>query len=355
MEQKIHITNNGTTATIDIDGTIGMPEWLQFDNPEERISTYEHFSRKLSEIANLSASKIDVNIRSLGGSVDDALKIYDALITNRAIVSTHCFGYIASAATIIAQAGNKGRRYISDNALYLVHQSSTFAEGNTADLDEARQLLEATNERIANIYAKTGDKGLTAADYLELMSENNGKGRWLNADEAIAFGLADKKEAGTVLNRVEDMVFDKLGLPMPTIVQPNYIAMEEKKTFIRRVLDYIGFATGAGEVAEPIVPEDMGEALDALNAAKAEVEDLKSEIEAQRATIAENIEAHTKEVADLKTQLTSLTATNEAQLEELILLRTQKTNDGRLVQDPTDSELTGNAKAYASDVAAFKN
>lgn len=354
MEQKIHITNNGTTATIDIDGTIGVPEWLQFDNPEERVSTYEHFSAKLAEIANLSAAKIEVNIRSLGGSVDDALKIYDALITNRAIVSTHCYGYVASAATIIAQAGNKGRRYISDNALYLVHQSSTYAEGNTADLDEARQLLEATNERIANIYAKSGDKGLTAEDYLNLMAENNGNGRWLNADEVIAFGLADKKEAGTVLNKVEDTVFGEMRLPMPTIVEHNNNEMEEKKTFIQRVLGYIGFATGASEVAEPIVPEDMGEALDALDAAKAEVEGLKAENEAQRATIAENNDAHAKEVADLRAQLDTLTATNKAQEEELILLRTQKTNDGRQVQDPTEGELSGNAKAYANDVAAFK-
>lgn len=333
MEQKIHITNNGTTATIDIDGTIGVPEWLQFDNPEERVSTYEHFSARLAEIANLSAAKIEVNIRSLGGSVDDALKIYDALITNRAIVSTHCFGYVASAATIIAQAGNKGRRYISDNALYLVHQSSTYAEGNTADLDEARQLLEATNERIANIYAKSGDKGLTAEDYLNLMAENNGNGRWLNADEVIAFGLADKKEAGTVLNKVEDTVFGEMGLPMPTIVEHNNNEMEEKKTFIQRVLGYTGFAPGASEVAEPMTPEN----------------------EAQRTTIAENNDAHAKEVADLRAQLDTLTATNKAQEEELILLRTQKTNDGRQVQDPTEGELSGNAKAYASDVAAFKN
>ena len=354
MAMNINIQNNGSSAVIDIDGVIGVPEWLQFDDPAERVSTYEHFSAKLAEMSALSASKIDVNIRSLGGSVDDALKIYDALITNRAIVSTHCFGYVASAATIIAQAGNKGRRYISDNALYLVHQSATAVEGNTADLDEARQLLEATNERIANIYAKTGDKGLTAEDYLNLMAENNGNGKWLSADEVIAFGLADKKEAGTVVNMVKNEVFGEYGLPAPAIVEPIKNEMEEKKTFIQRVLGYIGFAVGAEEVAEPMTPEDMGEALDALEAAKAEVDNLKNENEAQRAKIEANADTHAKEVADLRAQLDALTVTNKAQEDELILLRTQKTNDGRQVQDPTEGELSGNAKAYANDVAAFK-
>lgn len=351
---NINIQNNGSSAVIDIDGVIGVPEWLQFDDPAERVTTYEHFSAKLAEIAALSATKIDVNIRSTGGNMDDALKIYDALITNSAIVSTHCFGYVASAATIIAQAANKGRRYISDNALYLIHQASTEVNGNTADLDDARQMLEATNERMANIYSKSGSKGLTADDYLKLMAESNGKGIWLSADKVLEYGLADKKEAGTITNVVDTKVFAEAGLPIPHIVESKSNEMEEKKTFVQRVLGYLGFAISANEVAEPMTPEDMGEALDALEAAKAEVDNLKNENEAQRATIEANAETHAKEVADLRAQLDALTVTNKAQEDELILLRTQKTNDGRQVQDPTEGELSGNAKAYANDVAAFK-
>ena len=106
MTSTITITDESSVAVIDIEGIIGTPEQLQFDNKNERIATFERFSESLAKIKQLNAKHIVVNIRSTGGSVNDALLIFDALSELDASVTTRCYGYVASAATIIAQAAS---------------------------------------------------------------------------------------------------------------------------------------------------------------------------------------------------------------------------------------------------------
>ena len=56
-------------------------------------------------------------------------------------MTTRCYGYVASAATLIAQAASEGRREISAGALYLVHAAACAAEGNAAELEARAELL----------------------------------------------------------------------------------------------------------------------------------------------------------------------------------------------------------------------
>ena len=177
-------------ATIDIEGTIGVPEEWQFDNPAARVATYEKFQRTLAAISRIKESAITVNIRSTGGDVGDAILIYEALTSSGAVVTTRCYGYVASAATIIAQAAAPGKREISATSLYLVHNSVGTCEGNAGDLRQSEELLLKTDERIAGIYAR--HSGRRAEDFAVLMAENNGGGRWLSPEEALAEGLADR-------------------------------------------------------------------------------------------------------------------------------------------------------------------
>ena len=147
MNQKISISATATVATIDIEGTIGSAE--QGDS----VTTYQELKERLSEIEALNTPIVVVNIRSVGGDVSDALLIYEALLSLDAHITTRCYGYTASAATIIAQAANEGCREIADSALYLIHNSSCIAEGNATDLKQHAELLEQTDERIAAIYS----------------------------------------------------------------------------------------------------------------------------------------------------------------------------------------------------------
>ncbi len=190
MNSEIKIQNTADETQIDIEGTIGVPEEWQFDEPRQRVATYEKFRNVVEQIAAICSPAVVVNIRSTGGDVNDALLIHDALKGLQAHITTRCYGYTASAATIIAQAASEGSREISSNALYLIHNSICATEGNAEEMCQKIDLLRKTDERLAGIYAARSAR--PEEEFLSLMAENNGNGRWLSPDEALKAGLADR-------------------------------------------------------------------------------------------------------------------------------------------------------------------
>ncbi len=212
MQHKIRISNiSAQTATIDIEGIIGADESAQFEQPGERVATYERFREALENIKNIKKQHVVVNIRSCGGDVNDALLIHDSLRALSGSVTTRCYGYVASAATIIAQAASEGRREISANALYLVHNSTSRIEGNAGALGQTVELLRQTDQRIAAIYA--GRSGRDAEQFAALMGENSGNGRWLSPQQVLDAGLADRIiSAAPISNRTARQVA-AMGLP----------------------------------------------------------------------------------------------------------------------------------------------
>ena len=189
METQIKITNESSVCTIDIEGTIGLPESEQFANSAHSIATYERFRQEIDNIKSIESDEIIVNIRSTGGDVNDAMLIYEALVALDTKITTRCYGYTASAATIIAQAAREGCREIASSALYLIHQSSSAIEGNAADLGERIELLQKTDDRIASLYALRS--GREKESFVVLMAQNGGRGRWLSPEEVVEAGLAD--------------------------------------------------------------------------------------------------------------------------------------------------------------------
>lgn len=167
MKSEIQIKNSAGVCRIEIEGTIGVPEEWQFDQPEARVATYEKFRDTVQRIAGIDAPQIVVDIRSTGGDVNDALLIHDALCSLDAHIITRCYGYTASAATIIAQAASPGCREISANALYLIHTAICAAEGNAAEIAGKLDLLRQTDTRIAAVYAARSGRpagGVRGAD-----------------------------------------------------------------------------------------------------------------------------------------------------------------------------------------------
>ena len=212
----IKISANTTIATIDIDGVIGT------EQQGDAVTTYSGLKERLQQIESLETPVVVVNIRSVGGDVGDALLIYEALSSLDAHITTRCYGYTASAATIIAQAANEGCREIADSALYLIHNSSCVAEGNAVDLQQQAELLQKTDERIAAIYA--AHSGRDAEHFRTLMAENGGDGVWLSPEQALEAGLVDviikpeKGIAASLIDRIAEWfgVKPKSQLAMPT-------------------------------------------------------------------------------------------------------------------------------------------
>ena len=129
-----------------------------------------------------------VDIRSTGGDVNDALLIHDALCSLDAHITTRCYGYTASAATIIAQAASPGCREISANAP-LPDPHGHLCRRRQRRRDSGKTRPAQTDTRIAAVYAARS--GRPAREFEALMAENNGNGRWLSPEEAVAAGLAD--------------------------------------------------------------------------------------------------------------------------------------------------------------------
>lgn len=206
MKNGIQIYENAATktATIDIDGYIGYNWFSDSENTKERLK------KELKAIGNIKADTIVVNINSLGGDVNHGLSIHDLLAEHPAKIITKINGMTASAATIIALAGSERR--MSDNALALIHLSSTGVYGNVNDMRTAISDMEAINERIANMYAKAGNKDKQY--YEDLMSENNGRGKWIDANEMLDIGLiTDIFEPKKMAAAVD---FAAYNLPEPT-------------------------------------------------------------------------------------------------------------------------------------------
>lgn len=335
MEFTFEINNSAGTVEINIEGTIGCP--IGDGSNESAIATYNEFTRKIREIGASNARKVVVNIRSTGGDVNDALLIYEQLKSMKAKVVTQCYGYTASAATIIAQAASEGERRMSENALYLIHQSSTTMEGNTQKLSGGIELLRKTDERIAKIYADAS--GRPAEEFLSLMSENNGRGKWLSAEEALSAGLIDEIIGSKPIQNINKE--ELFGLPEPPQINDKMDNKDEKKDGLLDRISAWFENKVEGEVQ-------------VLNADLAAEKEKVANLTSERDSLQTLNEEQTATIANLNDEIAKLKAENA----ELKAMQVQPTDPAQQVQDPNPTpappQPTANEEAYAKDVEAFK-
>ena len=331
MKSEIQIKNSAGVCRIEIEGTIGVPEEWQFDQPEARVATYEKFRDTVQRIAGIDAPQIVVDIRSTGGDVNDALLIHDALCSLDAHIITRCYGYTASAATIIAPAASPGCREISANAVYLIHTDICAAEGNAAEIAGKLDLLRQTDTRIAAVYAARS--GRPAAEFETLMAENNGNGRWLSPNEAIAAGLAD-------------VVFNVPEVLNCTVVDDypinNYIV--KIKNTMHGILRRLGLTPG--EATEVEISEEQ---IATLNHSLEQGDVREQELQEQLATEQAAHEQTRTDLTSVQNRVTEL----EAELNK----RKAAPTVTKEIEDPSitdDVKLSGNAKAYDEDVKKLK-
>jgi len=135
-------------------------------------------------------SKTDIHfyINSPGGIITAGLAIYDTMQFLRCNVATYCVGQAASMGAVLLAGGKPGKRFLLNNSRVLLHQPliSGVLQGAATDLDiEAKEILRLRT-RLYNIFAEHTGK---SAEEIEKDCDRN---LWLEADEAIEYGLADK-------------------------------------------------------------------------------------------------------------------------------------------------------------------
>lgn len=126
---------------------------------------------------------ITVWINSPGGDVFAAAQIYNMLMEYPGNVDVRIDGIAASAASVIAMAGN--RVSMSPVAMMMIHNPMTVAMGDKKVMQQAIDMLDEIKESIINAYElKTGLSRMKIAHMMDAET-------WFNARKAVELGFAD--------------------------------------------------------------------------------------------------------------------------------------------------------------------
>ena len=140
--------------------------------------------RVASALRTLGAGPVTVNVNSPGGDMFEGLAIYNLLREHKGDVTVKVLGVAASAASIIAMAGDTVQ--IARAAFFMVHNSWVIAAGNRTDLRETADWLEPFDAAMADIYvARTGADTKAIAKLMDAES-------WIGGSAAIEQGFADE-------------------------------------------------------------------------------------------------------------------------------------------------------------------
>ena len=149
-------------------------------------------------LADLDVENINVYINSNGGVVDTAIAINNALRRHKAKVTVNIDGIAASAATLITCAGDTVK--MPKNALFMIHNPSTIAMGDSEEMRKQADVLEKYKNSIMETYLQKVN--IDKEKLSELMDNES----WLSAEEALEYGFIDEIIENTDIQVVENKV-----------------------------------------------------------------------------------------------------------------------------------------------------
>ena len=133
-------------------------------------------------------------INSPGGVVTAGMAIYDTMQFIKPDVSTIVLGQACSMGSLLAQAGAAGKRLILPNARHMIHQPSGGAGGQATDMEiQVREILKM-KRNLTQVYVDHN----TANRTFEEISADMERDNFMSAQEAVAYGLADR----VIVNRL---------------------------------------------------------------------------------------------------------------------------------------------------------
>jgi ATP-dependent Clp protease protease subunit len=151
--------------------------FLESENPDKDISLY---------------------INSPGGLVTAGLAIYDTMQFIKCDVQTIVIGQAASMGSFLAQAGTAGKRFVLPESRTMIHRVSSGTPGTRGSVhvqelqfEDAKRTYEESqriNRRLTELYVRHNTAGKTYDELYEAMKFDT----FLSAEQAVAFGLADK-------------------------------------------------------------------------------------------------------------------------------------------------------------------
>lgn len=129
---------------------------------------------------------IKLYINSPGGSVYDGMAIYDTIQHIKNDVQTVGIGLQASMGAFLLSSGTKGKRFVLPHSKVMIHQPSSGTRGKVSDMEIDLKESLAIRKLLNEILAKnTGQK-------LSQIEKDVDRDYWMTAEEAVAYGIADK-------------------------------------------------------------------------------------------------------------------------------------------------------------------
>jgi ATP-dependent Clp protease protease subunit len=149
----------------------------------DRMSTV--VQAQLMFLDNVEVKDISIYCDTPGGSVKSGLSIVDVMNYISSDISTINTGMAASMGSILLGAGTKGKRHSLAHSRVMLHQVSTGASGNLQDIRVSIAEGEKYNTELFRLLGLYTNK-----DPEQVLIDTN-RDMWLNADEALAYGIID--------------------------------------------------------------------------------------------------------------------------------------------------------------------
>jgi len=135
-----------------------------------------------------SEKDIHFYINSPGGVITSGMAIYDVMQFIKPDVATYVMGQACSMGSFLAQAGAPGKRFVLPNSRTMIHQPSGGASGKQSDIEIQYKEITKMKQMLTEMYVKHNTAGKTYEDFERDMDRDT----FMNAEEALAYGLCDK-------------------------------------------------------------------------------------------------------------------------------------------------------------------
>ncbi|HHU4129603.1 TPA: head maturation protease, ClpP-related, partial [Klebsiella michiganensis] len=212
-------------------------------------------------LRSMNGADVTVNINSPGGDMFEGLAIYNLLREYQGKVTVKVLGIAASAASIIAMAGDDIQ--IGRGAFLMIHNCWVVAMGNRHDFAELSTSLEPFDTAMADIYSARS--GLDIATVQQLMDAES----YIGGSDAVEKGLADSLLSADAVSDGDDSPSAALRKLDALLAKTNTPRSERRKLIKALTGNTPGAVTdshGKPGAAEEIKPETLNSLESALAA-----------------------------------------------------------------------------------------
>lgn len=325
------------------------------------------------------AEEVIFHINSVGGDVEMGISIYNRIMAMSAKTTTIVDGLAASAASIIAQAGDV--RKISTGAQLMIHGASALLIGyyNAEEMKKTVNMLQSINKSVASVYASRS--GADDEHILNMMKAE----KWFTAEEAVNEGFADEitgtePDVENVKDKSDMLVVNGIlqnmrGLPMPNFAARGTVVLSRGKEGTHDI--ELSQKTGEGrketmtlkelkESQPELVEEIRNEATkdiqgnadkavaDALDAERKRMMEIDSIAQAVGDSTLVNKAKYEEPMDAAQLALVAMKA-QQAQGETYLAARSRETEDAKGIIGTANSGMEDTVAADAAELAALVN